>query len=152
MPDPISYTSTTPRYALPLLYPGQSQKEAFVNAALALADLLLHPAILGEATDPPASPVEGETWLVAASATGAWVNHDNDLASFQSGSWAFASPSDGLQLLDLSTGQMVRYLNGWQRPTAPASPAGGTTVDSEARTAIAGMIDALKNAGIFASV
>ena len=35
MTDPIALGVRTPRHSLPLLYPGQAQKEVFVNEALA---------------------------------------------------------------------------------------------------------------------
>ena len=47
-------------------------------------------------------------------------------------------------------GQDVRYRAGWQRPATPAGPAGGTTVDSEARAAIADLIAALIAGGLLA--
>jgi hypothetical protein len=53
-----------------------------------------------------------------------------------------------MRLLDRSTGQLRLHRGGWTAPTAPATPAGGTTVDAEARTAIAGLIAALSEAGI----
>lgn len=50
----------TPRFALPHLYPGQTQKEWFHNEALQRIDVLLCPAVDGPAmTSPPASPAVG---------------------------------------------------------------------------------------------
>jgi hypothetical protein len=151
MTDPVSFTSTTPRYFLPLLFSGQAQKEFYVNEAHALTDALLHAACEGEAADPPAAPAEGEGWLVGTGATGAWAGQDGKLASFQAGNWLFAVPNDGMRLFDRSTSQMLLYRGGWQRPTTPAEPSGGTTIDAEARAAIADLIIALTQAGILAS-
>jgi len=148
MPDPISFTSASSRYGLPLLFAGQAQKEFFVNQAHALIDTLLHPAIEGEADDPPAAPEEGESWLVGPAPAGAWAERAGCLASFQAGAWIFAEPRDGLRVFDRGTGQDIRYRGGWQRAVTPAAPAGGATVDSEARTAIAALIAALIAGGI----
>ena len=148
MTDPISFTSASPRYGLPLLFAGQSQKEFYVNDAHARIDALLHAAIEGDADDPPASPVEGECWLVGASPTGDWVGHPGELACYEAGTWIFADPRDGMRLLDRSTGQVKLYRGGWTAPTGPAGPSGGTTIDAEARTAIADLITVLSDAGI----
>lgn len=129
---------------------GQAQKEVFVNEAHALTDALLHPAIEGEADAPPAAPAEGECWLVGTTPSGAWTDHPGELAAYQAGGWLFAAPRDGLRVLDRSTGQDIRYFDGWQRPATPAGPTGGTTVDSEARAAIADLIAALVAGGLLA--
>ena len=149
MTDPIAYASTTPRHKLPLLFAGQAQKEFYVNEAHALTDALLHAACQGEAAAPPATPANGECWLVASAATGEWAGEDGKLACRQSGAWLFVSPSEGMRLFDASTGQVILYRGGWQRPAAPAEPSGGTTVDSEARAAISALIAALADAGVF---
>jgi hypothetical protein len=149
MTDPLSFASATPRYGLPLLFAGQSQKEFYVNEAHALADALLHAACEGEASAPPTTPADGETWLVAASATGDWTGQDGQLAARQAGNWLFVAPSEGMRLFDRSTGQILLYRGGWQRPPAPAAPSGGSVIDAEARAAIADLVTALAEAGIF---
>ena len=148
MTDPFLFDSVTPRFALPLLFAGQSQKELFVNEAHAIADALLHCAIEGEADTPPAAPNDGEAWLVGLSPTGDWAGHAGKIALRQSGNWLFATPCDGLRVLDRSTGQDRRYLGEWKFPFAPAEPIGGSVIDTEARDVISQIIGALRTAGI----
>lgn len=151
MSDPISFTSTSARFDLPYLFPGQAQKEVFVNEAHARADMLLHPAIEGEANTPPAAPLDGECWLVGTAATGVWAGHEGDLACLQSGTWLFAAPRNGLQIFDQPAGQIRRFADGWQAASAVPTPSGGSVIDAEARGAIAGLVAALIAAGILPS-
>lgn len=151
MSDPVVFTSTSPRFGFPLLFVGQAQKEVFVNEALSLADALLHAAVAGQADDPPLAPEDGECWLIGDAPTGAWADHAGRLACFQAGNWLFATPRDGMRLLDRATGQDIRYLAGWQRPATPAQPVGGATVDVEARAAIAELVTALVAGGFLAA-
>ncbi|MCE2842886.1 MAG: DUF2793 domain-containing protein [Novosphingobium sp.] len=64
---------------------GQAQKEVFLNEGLARLDALLHCAIEAQTATPPATPQEGQCWLVAAGATGVWSGHAGEVASFQQG-------------------------------------------------------------------
>lgn len=148
MSQPLSFDLVSPRFGLPLLFPGQAQKEFFVNEAHALADALLHCAIEGTAAAPPASPVDGENWLVDTSASGDWLHKDGLLACRQAGNWLFVVPRDGMRLLDRSTGQIILFNGGWHAPAAPGSPTGGSTIDAEARAAIDNLIAALQLAGV----
>jgi len=108
----------------------------------------LHAAIEGEADTPPSTPEEGECWLVGAAPTGDWVDQAGRLATFQAGGWLFITPRDGIRLLDRATGQAIHFHGGWQRPVMPAAPSGGTTVDGEARAALAELVDILVASGI----
>jgi hypothetical protein len=150
MPDPISFTSASARYRLPYLFSGQSQREVFVNEAHALIDALLHAAVAGTGNAPPATPEDGECWLVGDAPTGAWIDRAGALASYQAGDWLFVEPRDGMAVLDGPTGQQLRFREGWQRPDTPAAPTGGATIDAEARTAIGELVEALIAAGVLA--
>lgn len=128
---------------------GQAQKEFYVNEAHALIDALLHCTIESEASTPPASPTEGQSWLVGPTPTGAWAGQSGKIALRQSGNWLFAAANDGMRILDRSSGQERRYWGGWIAPNAPNAPSGGTIVDSEARAVLATLIEKLRDAGIF---
>ena len=55
-------TETSARFALPLLVPGQAQKEAFHNEALAASDCALHACVeSGPLPDPPATSQPGQS-------------------------------------------------------------------------------------------
>jgi len=148
MTDPISFTSATPRYALPNLFVAQAQKEFTVNEALARIDGLLHPAINGEANVPPAAPVDGESWIVGAQPIGDWEGRSGDIAFWQAENWLFAAPKTGMTVFDQSASCVARYDGAWTRAAAIAEPTGGTTEDTEARAAITQLIAALVGLGI----
>lgn len=151
MTEPLEFTSLAPRHSLPLLFAGQAQKEFTINEALARVDALLHAAVKGERADPPAAPEPGESWIVGAGATGAWMAQDGAIASNLAEGWIFVGPLAGMRVFDMAAKQAVIYSEGaWQRVPAPAEPAGGSTVDVEARTALSALVEALRNAGIFA--
>ena len=162
-------TERSARFALPLLQPGQAQKEAFHNEALAAVDLLLEAAVEGPAiAAPPASPQVGQCWIVATGATGAWDGQDERIAGWTDGGWRFLAPQPGTRAWDRLAG-LWRYWDGsaWSDGSLPAaglvvagqrvvgsrqpnisSPSGGTTIDAEARSTIASIIVALETHGL----
>ena len=150
MPD-TPFQDRTPRLALPLLFAGQSQRETFVNESFARLDALVHCAVEAQAPNPPAAPADGQCWLVAPGATGAWTGQDGAIACFQQGQWLFQPPRDGLRLLNRATGQTLCHHQQWRAADKPASPVGGATIDTQARTAIAALINALVVSGVFAN-
>lgn len=150
MPDPL-FDSRTPRFDLPLLFAGQSQKEGYVNEIAARLDALLFLAIEGEAASPPTAPEDGRNWLVGANPDGAWSGQAGRIAARQAGNWLFIAPVSGMRLLDKATGQEIRFFDQWRMAARPALPTGGTTIDAEARTAIAALLAALDTAGVTAA-
>ncbi|WP_338446657.1 DUF2793 domain-containing protein [Pelagerythrobacter marensis] len=148
MPEPTDFAAATARFALPHLFPAQAQKEFVVNESLARIDSLLHCAIEGAADEPPASPGEGECWIVSDSPAGEWAGHAGDIAAHQAGTWLFLSPREGMRIYDKAQRAFAHYAGGWQYAHSPAPPAGGETVDAEARAAIGNLIETLEAAGI----
>lgn len=152
MSDPIIFENATSRFALPLLYSGQAEKEAFVNEAFARADALLHYTASGQTGTPPTDPGEGEAWLVAPGATGAWAGQDQTLALQQGGGWTFIAPREGMRVFDTQAGQERFFAGTWKKATLPVEPLGGSTVDGEARAAIADLVSSLQSLGILPAV
>lgn len=143
----------TARFALPLLATAQAQKEVTHNEALTLLDALVHPAVEdGPLGVPPASPAAGQCWIVAAGASGEWAGQDEKLAIWSAGGWRFASPRSGMRVVRSSDGVWFRFDGvAWVPPEAIATPAGGVTIDSEARSAIAALILLLDAHGLLIS-
>jgi hypothetical protein len=143
----------TPRFGLPLLAVAQAQKEVTHNEALTLLDALVHAAIeAGPLATPPASPTVGQCWIVDAAATGAWTGEGNAIAIWTAGGWRFTAPRAGVQVTRLSDGAQLRFDGGaWTAPATISAPAGGATVDSEARSAIAALILNLAAQGLLIS-
>lgn len=153
MPLPTLTGARSPAHELPYLFPGQAQKEAFVNEAFARIDALLQPVVIGERAAPPADPASGDCYLVGEPASGAWIGRERAVAVWAQNQWLFCPPREGARILDLASGALALFsaAEGWQRIAAPALPAGGATLDAEARAAIAAMGAALRAAGIFSA-
>lgn len=127
---------------------GQSQKEGYVNEITARLDALLHCAVEAEQAAPPTAPVDGQCWLIASGASGEWSGKAGQIAIRQSGNWLYAQPRDGMRLFNRANNQDVLFNAGWQAASRPAAPSGGTTIDAEARSAIAAIVASLTIAGI----
>ena len=60
-------------------------------------------------TTPPVSPLTNSRYLVGASATGAWVGHDQSIATWNGSTWTFESPSNGWSVDITSTNKIYSY-------------------------------------------
>ena len=88
--------TTTPHLALPLIAAAQAQKHVTHNEALFAVDALLHCAVKDkDLAAPPASPAEGDRYIVAGAATGAWAGKTGHVAARQDGAWRFYPPQAG---------------------------------------------------------
>lgn len=162
-------TETSARFALPLLLPGQAQKEVYHNEALTLIDAALHACVEeGTLSAPPAAPEEGQSWIVGAAAIGAWAGQTDRLAAWTAGGWRYITPVPGMLVWNLDAGYWLHWNGaGWSDGTLPVaaveidgqqvlgprladvpSPSGGTIIDAEARTAIDTLIATLKSHGL----
>lgn len=107
--------STTARLSLPYIAPQQAQKQVTYNAAMALLDQLVQPAVKSRTTAaPPGSPAEGDAYIVAPSATGAWAGKDGKFATWLGGAWSYVTPSDGWLAYVVDTAEIaVRQSGAW---------------------------------------
>lgn len=148
MATPVKFPSSTMNFALPLLSIGQAQKEFFINQALSIVDALLQGAIDGSSATPPAEPNVGGCYRVLANADADWAGRDDQIALWIGGSWTFVDPKPGMKLHDRGAATTLFFDGEWQTPGAATLPAGGDTIDAEARSAIVQLFDALRKVGI----
>jgi HK97 family phage prohead protease len=115
--------------------------------------------------------VAEECWIVGNAPTGDWAGHAEAIACYGSGGWRFLEPVPGMLAWSLPDSRWVWHDgNNWisgdwpvagvsvagvrilgpQRP-AIASPTGGSTIDAEARTALAAVLVSLRAHGLIAS-
>jgi hypothetical protein len=159
----------TARFQIPLLAPGQAQKEYFHNEALERIGILLCPVVEGASlAAPPANPAIGACYLVAAGGSGDWQGQDSAIACFTAGGWRFVEPIEGLSVIERLSGEAFQWRSGaWEggiarcrevriggetvlreRQPAIPEPVGGTVVDSESRTALAAVLSTLRTHGL----
>jgi hypothetical protein len=86
----------TPHLGLPLIEASQAQKHVPHNEALVLLDTLVQLAVLSRSLSaPPATPAEGDRYIVKPTGTGGFAGKDNQLAQYSGGGWSFYPPRTG---------------------------------------------------------
>lgn len=90
----------------------------------------------------------GRAFRVTATATGAWAGHEDSIAILIGGGWHFVAPAEGMLLFDRDAVRTIMFRSQWEVATAPVMPSAGAVVDTEARAALAGLIQALMAIGI----
>lgn len=161
--------NSTPRLGLPFLSAGQANKEIVHNEGLQMLDALVAGAVEDvPLPTPPAAPVAGACYIVGPDATDAWAGNENKLAAFTDAGWRFISPAEGFAVYARATGVWAVFRAGaWEmgsvrgtalmlggeqvvgsRLAAIPSPAGGATIDNEARTALDQILGAMRQHGL----
>jgi Protein of unknown function (DUF2793) len=148
-------SETSGRLALPMLAVAQAQKEMTHNEALAKLDAAVQPVVVAVApATVPATPANGQCWIVGTAPTAAWAGQAGALAAWTTGGWRFIAPFDGMSAWSIADQGLARREGGvWRiagRQAAIATPTGGTAIDSESRAAIAAILAVLRSSGMIA--
>lgn len=162
-------SETTPRLSLPLIAAGQAQKEIAHNEAIALLEQLALPVAetIGDG-EPPVDVSAGRCWIVGGAPTGAWAGRAGTIACMTAGGWRFVNPQAGMTLwvegedcagrfdgsvwrIGIMSARSIE-IDGRQvvsaRQPAIAAPEGGASADTEARAAIAAILEVMRNHGL----
>jgi hypothetical protein len=116
----------SPNLNLPYIMPAQAQKHVTHNEAVTMLDGLVQLATITIATTPPASPQEGDRYIVGPAPTGDWASHEHSIASFQDGAWLFHSPMDGWIAFNLGDSTQYVFLGGTWTALSSGGSGGGT--------------------------
>jgi hypothetical protein len=112
--------TTSPRLAMAYIATSQAQKEVTHNDALNDIDFLAQPSVISRSlTTPPTSPNSGDTYIIAASPTGAWSGYGGSLAAYYSG-WKFKTPKTGWIVWSVADNKYLYYTgSAWSAIASP---------------------------------
>ncbi|MEZ5709008.1 MAG: DUF2793 domain-containing protein [Blastomonas sp.] len=150
MPTIVDAADMTARLGLPLIHPGQAQKEVAHNEALALFEIAIATHVEGVANDPSAlTPDAGQCWIVGPSPLGEWAGFAGHVMGWTAGGWRAAAPMTGMRVYSSEIGASLFFDGtGWTGTSLPDAPAGGAVVDTEARACLADLISSLQSMGL----
>lgn len=105
-------------------------------------------------TSPPGSPSDGDTYVVAASATGDWSGQDDNVAIWDASespaAWNFVTPTDGMAVWNLADDTQYRWDAGVSPAAWVAQSSGGLQADTTAELSV-GYSHAVHDAGTTSS-
>lgn len=140
--------------------------------ALQALDTLVAGAVEEAGVDePPAEPSAGQSYVLGDAPSGDWSQYPGHIATYTSAGWRFIAPVAGMQVLVKPAGMFAVYGSaGWdagtlrasrllvndeqvvgERAPAIAEPAGGMTIDSEARATLGLILAVLRQHGLIYS-
>lgn len=87
---------TTPNLNLSEWAAAQDQPHVTVNDALNILDAVVQLSVISDGLNtPPPAPSEGDRYIVAAAATGAWAGWETSIALYSGGMWVKITPATG---------------------------------------------------------
>lgn len=109
---------STPSNGIPYVPEDTQDPAAGLNLALNVIDALLQAFVIDmDLTAPPGSPADGDMHIVAASATGAWVGEDDNLARYvaEGDFWQFYPAGSQIRIVfnQDDGGMYVWHLGAW---------------------------------------
>lgn len=101
--------TTTPNLALAYIATSQAQKEVTHNAALNDLDFIANITVIDHTlSTPPTAPNTGDSYIIAASPTGAWTGYANAVAGYYGG-WSFKTPQMGWTAFTRNDNRLLYY-------------------------------------------
>ena len=105
---------------------------ASMNAALRILDSLVQGAVTNRTTNaPPATPADGDLYIIGPAPTGAWAAKANQIARWSvaglaAPEWEFVAPKNGWTVWDRGAAERVRYDGAvWVAETTPTNDISG---------------------------
>ena len=123
--------ATSPRLGYEYIPVDDLQGYVGVNEGYDRNDALVQPTVKDHTlATPPASPAEGDTYIVAASPTGAWTGQATHITEWIGGAWKFYTPAEGWHCYDQLANQWLIFDGtAWQ---VFAGGGAGSTVNLDA--------------------
>lgn len=110
--------TTSIHLKLPFILPAQAGKHVTHNEAIAALDTLAQLAVLDrDLAAPPASPAEGDRYIVAATPTGAWAGKADQVAAWDGAAWLFHAPEPGWIAYLVDESGLVAWTGSAWQPT-----------------------------------
>lgn len=116
---------------------------------MCLLDTLHARSVVASRPSPHSDAADGTSYRITAPATAEWTGKEDNLAVRISGAWHFIVPQEGMLVFDQDAGLQLVFRSAWTRAVTPAGPTGGTVIDTQAREAIAALIQTLQAVGVF---
>lgn len=102
--------SLTPILGITELAPSQSQPEIPVNAATRVLEAIGVTSVISNVLHaPPGSPSDGDIYIPAATATGAWAGKEDTLQVYTGTAWVTVNPKNGLIARNVHSHDWIWY-------------------------------------------